>query len=103
VTSTYPLCASSAFAGPAGVTASFIPAILMAFSPAARAWRDGGGDPAARLLFLRADPLDTLDRESGPATFLGDLAVLLHDEAARWLIALETAENLIGHAAVGAH
>ena len=44
----------------------------MAFSPAARAWRDGGGDPAARLLLLRADPLDTLDRESGPATFLGD-------------------------------
>jgi hypothetical protein len=60
----------------------------MAFSPAARAWRDGGGDPAARLLLLRADPLDTLDRESGPATFLGDLAVLLHDEAARWLVAL---------------
>ena len=44
----------------------------MAFSPAARAWRDGGGDPAARLLLLRADPVDTLDRESGPATFLGD-------------------------------
>jgi len=51
----------------------------MAFSPAARAWRSGGGDPAARLLLLRAGPLDTLDRESGPATFLGDLAVLLHD------------------------
>jgi len=34
--------------------------------------RDGGGDPAARLLVLRADPLDTFDRESGPATFLGD-------------------------------
>jgi len=34
--------------------------------------RYGGGDPAARLLVLRADPLDTFDRESGPATFLGD-------------------------------
>ena len=44
----------------------------MAFSPAARAWRDGGGDPAARLLLLCADPLDTLDREGGPATFLGN-------------------------------
>jgi hypothetical protein len=44
----------------------------MAFSPAARAWRDGSGDPAARLLLLRADPLDTLDRESGSAAFLGD-------------------------------
>jgi hypothetical protein len=75
----------------------------MAFSPAARASRDGGGDPAARLLLLRTDPLDTLDRESRPATFLGDLAVLLHDEAARRLVALETAEDLMGHAAVGAH
>jgi hypothetical protein len=75
----------------------------MAFSPAARAWRDGSGDPAARLLFLRIDPLDTLDRESGLATFLGDLAVLLHDEAARRLVALETAEDLMGHAAVAAH
>jgi hypothetical protein len=46
-----------------------------------------------------ADPLDTLNRESGPATFLGDRAVLLHDEAARRLVALETAENLIAHAA----
>jgi len=44
----------------------------MAFSRAARAWRDGGGDAAARLLLIRADPLDTLDRESGPATFLGN-------------------------------
>ena len=43
----------------------------MALSPA-RAWRDGGGDTAVRLLHLRADPLDTLDRESGPANFLGD-------------------------------
>jgi hypothetical protein len=49
------------------------------------------------------DRLHTLDRESRPATFLGDLAVLLHDEAARRLVALETAEDLIGHPAIGTH
>src|ERR1700687_995690 len=58
---------------------------------------------AARLILLCHTPLNTLDRESGPATFLGDLAVLLRDEAARRLVALETAEDLIWHAAVGAH
>jgi hypothetical protein len=31
-------------------------------------------DPAAPLLLLRTDPFDALDRESGPGTFLDDLA-----------------------------
>jgi hypothetical protein len=31
-------------------------------------------DPAAPLLLVCTDPLDTLDRESGPGTFLDDFA-----------------------------
>src|SRR6185437_8826789 len=55
------------------------------------------------LLLLRTNPADALDRERGAAAFLGDLAVLLHDVAAGGLIALEPAEQLARHPAVGAH
>jgi len=71
----------------------------------------GKAPPEANFVFFRgidllpllADPLDTLDQECRPATFLGDLAVLLHDEAAQPLVAVETAQDLIGHAAVRPH
>src|SRR6201996_7864950 len=54
------------------------------------------------LLLLRADPFDALDRERGLAALFGDLAVLLHDEAAGGLVALEAAEQFARDTAVGA-
>src|SRR5207247_9909474 len=54
------------------------------------------------LLLLRPDPADALDRQRRAAGFLGDLAVLLHDVAARRLVAVEAAEQLGRHAPVGA-
>jgi hypothetical protein len=54
------------------------------------------------LLLLRPSPADALDRQRGAAGFFGDLAVLLHDEAARGFVAVQAAEQLGGHAAVGA-
>lgn len=58
-------------------------------------------EPQVSLL-LRAHPADALDRQCGATGFFGDLAVLLHDEAARGLVAVEAAEQLGRHAPVGA-
>jgi hypothetical protein len=55
-----------------------------------------------RLLLLRADPLEVLDLQRGLPALFGDLAVLLHDEGAGRLVAVEAAEQLRGHAPVGA-
>jgi len=66
----------------------------------------GEGDRAPpaleTLLLLRPDPADALDRQRRAAGFFGDFAVLFHDIAARGLIAIEPAEQLGGHAPVGA-
>src|SRR5690348_12875154 len=64
-----------------------------------------GGCPPARaesLLLLRPDAADALDRQRRAAGFFGDLAVLFHDERARRLVAVETAEQFGWYAAVGA-
>lgn len=58
--------------------------------------------PFLFLLLPGADPADFLDRQRRPAAFLGDLAVLLHDVAARGLVAVEAAKQLGRHAPVGA-
>ena len=55
-----------------------------------------------RLLLLRPNPVEALDFERRAAGFFGDLAVLLHDEGAGGLIAIEAAEQLRRHAPVGA-
>src|SRR2546421_12889681 len=55
-----------------------------------------------RLLLLRPDPLDSLDLHRRAAGFFGDLAVLLHDEGAGRLVAVEATEQFGGHATVGA-
>src|ERR1700750_396855 len=52
-------------------------------------------------LLLRTHPTDALDRQRRPSGLFGDLAILLHDEAARGLVAVEAAEQLGGHAPVG--
>ena len=54
------------------------------------------------LLLLGADPADALDLERRPAALLGDLLVLRVDEGAGRFVALEPAEQLGRHAAVGA-
>jgi len=54
------------------------------------------------LLPLRPDPLDLLDLQRRSSALFRDLAVLLHDEAARGFVAVEAAEQLGGHAPVGA-
>lgn len=56
----------------------------------------------ASLLFLRADAADALDFHRRPSSFLGNLAVLLHDEPARGFIAIEPAKQFGRHAPVGA-
>src|SRR5262249_41377205 len=55
-----------------------------------------------RALLLRADPADALDLERRPAAFFGDFAILLVDEPAGRLVAVEAAEQLGRHAAGGA-
>ena len=70
----------------------------------------GGGEgacawlhpPSLALFLLRADPAEALDRERRAATFLGDLAVLLHDISARRIVSVEPAEQFGRHAPVGA-
>src|SRR3954463_8636236 len=54
------------------------------------------------LFLLRAAADDALDLLRRAAGFLRDLAVLLHDEAARGLVLLQAAEQLGRHAPVGA-
>src|SRR6202000_3469757 len=56
----------------------------------------------ARLLLFRTGSVDAFDLERRASAFLGDLAVLLHDEAARGFVAVEAAEQFGRHAAVGA-
>jgi hypothetical protein len=55
-----------------------------------------------RLLPLRPDPADFLDLKRRPAGFLGDFAVLLVNERARRLVAVQPAKKLGGHPPVGA-
>ncbi len=55
-----------------------------------------------RLLLLRPNPADALDRQWRAAGFLGDLAILLEDVAACGFVAVQAAEQLCGHAPVGA-
>src|SRR5258705_2287794 len=66
----------------------------------------GEGDRARQrlkvLLLLCPDPADALDRQRRAAGFLGDLAVLFHDVAARRLVAVQPAEQFGRHAPVGA-
>src|SRR5260363_12715 len=57
---------------------------------------------AAPLLLLRPDPLDRLDLERRAAALFGDLAVLVAQEGAHRLVAVEAAKQLRGHTAVGA-
>lgn len=57
---------------------------------------------APRLLLLRPDPFEPLDLQRRLAALFGDRAVLLHDEAAGGLVAVEAAEEFRGDAAVGA-
>ena len=54
------------------------------------------------LLLLHPNPIEALDLQRRPPALFRDLAVLLHDEAARGFVAVEAAEQLGGHAAVGA-
>src|SRR5256885_1488425 len=56
----------------------------------------------AGLFLLRADPADVLDGQGRPAGFLGDLAVLLEDVAFGRFVAVEAAEQLRRHTAIGA-
>ena len=56
----------------------------------------------AGLFLLRPNPFEALDLERWAAALLPDLAVLLHDEGPGRLIAIEAAEQLGGHAPVGA-
>lgn len=62
--------------------------------------------PAPRLLLLHAGAGDAFDRERRPAGFLGDLAVLLDQIAARGLVAFGALRigpgDLRRHAPVGA-
>src|SRR5215213_4454150 len=75
--------------------ASGNPEILLLLGPRLR------GDERCLLLLLRAAADDALDLQRRAAGLLRDLAVLLHDEAARGLVLVQPAEQLGRHAPVG--
>lgn len=54
------------------------------------------------LLLLRHSPLEALDLQRPLTGFLGDFAVLFQDIAACGFVAVEAAEQVSGHAHVGA-
>ena len=70
--------------------------------PRARLFRPATAVRSAGLLLFLAGAPDALDLHRRAAGFLRDLAVLLHDEAARGLVLLQPAENFRRHAPVGA-
>src|SRR6185503_14051350 len=62
----------------------------------------GDGRLPGFFFHLRAGAADGFYRQRGASRFLGDVAVLLDDEAARRLVFLQAVEQLRRHAPVGA-